>query len=518
MEKIRGKCGIAAVSLPEGKDASVGGAAYYLYKMLLQQQHRGQSSAGITTYNSKRARLIDTYKELGMVNEVFRSHHAQKNLAILNAYSGSKGIGHVRYATSGSDEDEDAQPFERRHGRLWKWFSFAFNGNIANFAELKEGLRDSGYHLVRDVDTELMMHFISKQLIGGKKRPVEEIFHALSQTFDGSYNIAYLDAEGRLVVARDPLGFKPVCFLGNEGIFAAASESCALESFSENGFKDVKPGELVLAENGSFEARRFAKSGKKAHCMFEWVYFANPSSVLDGKNVYQARWDLGAELAKNEFLETGKQEYVVVPVPDTSRPAADGYANTLGLVSMEGLLRNRYVGRTFIEGSDRHEKARQKYSVNKAIVSGKKIILVDDSIVRGTTSKSLVEYIRKVGKPEEIHLRVSSPPIRCPCFYGIDMSTLQELIAPKHLGKEGVIAPGKMDDVPKEAVEAIGKELGVDSLQFQTIGGLVRAIGLDWKDLCLACLTGHYPTESGQSLIKKAVENRAQGCRKRTYS
>lgn len=516
MAEVKEECGLAALSLPKKRQGKE--LVSLLHDMLLRQQHRGQLGTGITTFNKDRRQVIDTYKELGSVSKVFRLHHPGKNKAISEKFAGSKGIGHVRYATSGLNGEEDTQPFERHHGKLWKWFSFAFNGNIANFSELKQKLKESDYHLVREIDTELIMHFISKELTRDKKIPVEEIFEGLSQTFDGAYNIVYLDAEGRLAAARDPLGFKPLCFLEKEGVFAAASESCALEPFAENGFRDVKPGELVVVEGDSFEIKRFAKAGKKAHCMFEWVYFANPSSVLEGKNVYQTRWNLGVELAKNEFLETKKDDYVVVPVPDTSRPAADGYANSLGLVSMEGLLRNRYIGRTFIEGSDRYEKAMQKYSVNKAIVKGKKIILVDDSIVRGTTSRSLVDYIKKIGKPKEIHLRISCPPIRCPCFYGIDMSTLQELVIPRLLKESEIIAGGKTEDVPKKVIETVEKELGVDSLQFQTIEGLIKAIGLEKNDLCLACLTGHYPTESGQNLIKKAVENRKQGSGKRTYS
>jgi amidophosphoribosyltransferase len=512
--ELKESCGLAAISLPEKQGNDL---VPMLYKMLLRQQHRGQLGAGITTYSKGRPQLIDTYKDLGSVTKVFRLHHTGKSQAISKRYSGSKGIGHVRYATSGQDEVMDVQPFERHHGRRWKWFSFAFNGNIANFSELRQELGKSDYHLVRDIDTELIMHFISKQLAGEKKKPLEEVFQGLEQVFDGAYNIVYLDAEGRLAVARDPLGFKPMCFLEKGGFFAAASESCALEPFSENGVLDLKPGEVACVENGSAEVKKFAESKSKAHCMFEWVYFANPASVIEGKSVYQVRWNLGKELAKAETLEAGSRDYVVVAVPDTSKPAADGYADHLGLVSKEGLLRNRYLGRTFIEGSSRHDKAMEKYSINKPIVKGKKVILVDDSIVRGTTSKALVEHLRKAGKPAEIHLRVSCPPIRCPCFYGIDMSTLNELIVPRHLG-DGEIVSEKGGDVSGKVVEKVEREIGVDSLRFQTIGGLLRAIGLERKDLCLACLTGLYPTEKGEALIKKAIQERHKKAGKRTYS
>jgi len=507
LEEKKEECGIAAVSLPKNmKNPPIGGAAYYLYKMLLQQQHRGQNSAGITTYRKQRMQIIDTYKELGIVNKVFRSYDMKKNKSILEHYSGTKGIGHVRYATSGSDKAGNAQPFERHHGRLWKWFSFVYNGHIANFSELKKELRSASYHLVHNTDTELVMHYISKLLAGNKKPDLANLFGELSETFDGAYNISYINAEGLLAVVRDPLGIRPACYNYNNGFFIAASESCALTSYEIEDIKNIKPGEIVIIENDSVEVKRFAKKKKAAHCMFEWVYFSNPASVLDNASVYETRWKLGEKLARNETMDIKDKDFVVVAVPDTAKPAAAGYANKTGLPSMEGLIRNRYVGRTFIESGNRLEIAREKYNVNKSVIEGKKVILVDDSIVRGTTGKAFIEMLRKRGKPKEIHMRVSCPPIKYPCYYGTDMSTLHELAAPKHMSLDEVQAIGI--DVSDKVIEKIGKEMGLDSLAYQKIEGVKKSINLPEESdgLCMACLTGKYPTECGKKLFCKALQ------------
>ena len=511
LEEKREECGIAAVSLPKGmKTPPLGGAAYYLYKMLLQQQHRGQNSAGITTYNSKRMQLIDTHKELGMVSKVFRSHHMGKNKSILERYAGTRGIGHVRYATSGSDSEGNAQPFERHHGILWKWFSFAFNGHIANYSDLKQELMRSSYHLVRDTDTELVMHYISKAFAGDTKADFVDAFASLGETFDGAYNISFINAEGNIVVARDPVGVRPLCYSRQDNFLYAASESCALTASEPENIMDIKPGEMVIVENDSVEVKRFAKKRQTAHCMFEWAYFANPASVIDGVSVYETRWRLGELLAKREPLELNS-DYVIVAVPDTATPVASGFANSVGLPSMEGLIRNRYVGRTFIEGENRAEIAREKYNVNRSVIEGKKVILVDDSIVRGTTGKSFIEMLRKRGKPKEVHMRVSCPPIKYPCFYGTDMSTLHELTAPRHMTLDEVQTTGI--DASEKAIEKIGKEMGLDSLVYQNIEGLKKAICLPEESggLCMACLTGEYPTECGKKLFCKALQDFVKG-------
>ncbi len=521
MAEVHEECGIAAAALPAKslKSAPKGGAAFYIVKMLLQQQHRGQLSAGLATYSQERRELIRTHRNLGTVREAFRLAHSGKAASLFEHYSGISGIGHVRYSTSGSNELSCVQPFERRHGRMWKWFSVAFNGNIANYAELKQQLEKSKYHLVREVDTEVIMHFIAKSFLGEKRREMADAFSELPQTFDGAYNIVYLNAEGTVVALRDPLGFKPLCYSidGEDGIFAA-SESCALTNVAADNIHSLEPGQMLIVEDGSARVERFAKSKQKAHCMFEWVYFSNPASIIDGKNVYEARWNLGKGLAKIETLNVNSEDYIVVPVPDTARPAADALAHSLGIPSMEGLLRNRYIGRTFIEGEERARLVKDKYTVNKPVLRGKKVLLVEDSIVRGTTTKGLVNYIRREANPKEIHVRVTCPPIKCPCFYGIDMSTMTELIAPRHMGREEINATGV--DASEKAIEGIRQEIGADSLLYLPIKSMLRGIDAERgeHDLCRACLSGEYPTACGKVLLEKAKAAMRKGSTKRTYS
>ncbi len=518
MADVKEKCGVAAVYLPKPLDKyPVGGAAFYLYKMLLQMQNRGQLSAGITTYNKDREQLLDTYKKLGTVNEVFWTRVPEKSAGVFSKYAGNKGIGHVRYATCGSELEALAQPFERHHGRIWKWFSFAFNGNIANFAELRNQLKKSHYHLVHNTDTEMILQYIAKGFIGEKKPSLVDVFSKLGEKFDGAYSLVFINGEGTIIALRDPYGFRPLCYSSDDKFTGVASESVSLTNLSSEFVNFIEPGKMLIIRDGHTEIKRFAKCKRKAHCMFEWVYFANASSILDGKSVYRTRWRLGEELAKSEPLKTD-HDYIVVGVPDTAKPAADALAHSLGIPSMEGLIRNRYVGRTFIEGNNRAERAREKYTIVKSVLKGKKVLLVEDSIVRGTTGRALVNYIREKGKPKEIHVRVSCPPIRAPCFYGIDMSTLGELIAPRHMSKEEIRTTG-MHDLDEKTVEKIRKEIGADSLVYQSLRGLVNAIRFNSgaKDLCMACLTGEYPTPYGKRLYKKAKSNSEKGINKRTY-
>lgn len=518
--ELKEECGVAAVYLPKSLEHYPrGGAAYYLYKMLLQMQNRGQLSAGITTFNGKRQQIIDTYKKVGTVSEVFATRKKTVALELMDKYNGTKGIGHTRYSTSGGDDEGSAHPFERHHGRKWKWFSFAFNGNIANFTELKSELEKKQYHLVRNSDTEVILHFLEKEQLGEKKTPMDHVFANLAEKFDGAYNIAYVDAQGRLAVARDPFGIRPMCYSVSDEFVGAASESVALENLSSNGIKSLKAGEVMLIENDSVEVKRYAKSPRNAHCMFEWVYFANAASLIEGKSVYQVRWNLGVELAKTEPFDVKGPEWLVVPVPDTARPAADAYAHTIGVPAMEGFIRNRYVGRTFIESTDRLEKVKEKFYVNRPILKDKKIILIDDSIVRGTTSRALIDYLRMKAKVREIHMRVTCPPVRSPCFYGIDMSTIGELIANQVSTNDQIRQTGWVN-IDKKIVDKIARKIGVDSLEYMSLEGLVKSIGLEngKKDLCAACLTGEYPTEWGQKLRVKALDRFERGLEmKRTY-
>lgn len=515
MADLREQCGLAAVHLFKPlRRQHLGKAAYYLYRMLLQQQNRGQVSAGISTFNAEREQLILTRKEIGLVNEVFRANHPEKNNAILQQLSGSSGIGHVRYATCGQDRKDYAMPFERAHGRKWKWFSFGYNGNLANFVELKKELEKANYHITRNVDSEVIMHFIAKQLVGEKRPSYKTAFSNLARIFDGAYNLVYLNAEGTLLAARDPIGFKPLSYASDAEKIMIASETSAFSDQGVEKIRDVQPGEMVKVENGTVAVERFARSKRTARCMFEWVYFANVSSVLDGKPVYDVRTALGKELAKIESEEIGS-DHIVVGVPDTATPAAAAMAFALGAPLKEGLIRNRYVGRTFIESNNRADKVRDKYTLIKSVLKGKKVILVEDSIVRGTTTAGVVERVKKEGKAREVHVRVSCPPIRYPCFYGIDMSTLAELIMPKHSSYDLMDAGSKQ--VTEKEANAVAKEIGADSVIYQPIEGLVKAIGFRENELCLACLNGCYPTQCGKALLCKAAQQFKKGERKRTY-
>lgn len=514
LDDLHEECGICAVYIKENGDAA-NKALFYLYKLMLNLQNRGQLSAGITTYSPNRAQLLDTYKDLGHVNEVFKTSNREKSFEIFKRYAGTKGIGHVRYATSGSEEKGCAQPFERHHGRKWKWFSFGFNGNLANYTELKQALLDKkeDYHITYDNDTEIIMHYIARELKGDIRPNLVHVFSNLAKKFDGCYNITFINAEGEIIVTRDPYGFRPVVygFSEDEKIFMAASESVALVNCGIKDIKPLQPGYLIHIKDDKVVIKKFAESKRISHCMFEWVYFSNVSSVLDNRSVYITRCNLGRELAK---LETQKidEDCIAVPVPDTAKAAGDAFAYELNIPSREGIIRNRYVGRTFIEGSSRNDKVSNKYTALRNVLEDKRVFLVDDSIVRGNTTRQLVRYLKEEGKAKEIHVRITCPPIRAPCFYGIDMSTVSELLVPKYEKKPGIT------DISKEVCSEIAKDIGADSLIYQTVEGLIKSIDLPKNNLCTACITGSYPTPWGEKLFREAWENYRKGVKDRTYA
>ncbi|MEK6808543.1 MAG: amidophosphoribosyltransferase [Nanoarchaeota archaeon] len=514
-DDIHEECGIAAVYVKQNADAE-NKALFYLYRLLLNLQNRGQLSAGITTFNKNRPVILNTYRDLGSVNEVFKTSNKLKSIELFRRYAGNKGIGHVRYSTSGKDDKSYAQPFERKHGRLWKWFSFCFNGNLANYRELKMNLiTQKDYHLSYDTDTEIIMHYISMELQGEKSPDLVKVFHEISKKFDGAYNIAFMNAYGDMVIARDPLGNRPLCYAERDGVLVAASESNALLNCGFDDFKRLEPGHLILIKDDKVSIKKFADVERKAHCMFEYVYFSNVSSVMNGKAVYVARTNMGKELAKIETNKVG-YDHVVVPVPDTAKAAGDAYAFDIGIPSKEGLIRNRFVGRTFIESTGREDKIQSKYTALREILHDKKVLLIDDSIVRGTTTKQIVSYLKEKGGAKEVHIRVSCPPIIGPCYYGIDMSTITELLVPKYLRGLNIKFG---EPLPKEILDKIAKELGADSLIYQTVEGLVRAIDLPKEELCLACLNGDYPTKWGRKLYKDSLEkfNKGTNEEKRDY-
>ena len=522
MAELFHECGIAAVyHLPQSPvspsdDASpepvsplipsgkIEDTSRLMVQMLLDIQNRGQLAAGITRFHPEEDRLLSTHKDVGTVTEVFHLNQPERSRELMNKHLGRAAIGHTRYATCGLDDRSNAQPFEREHIEKPKWFSFAFNGQLANYPQLRdEILADPNFHLARDTDTEIIMHMIAREFSEDRDISLVDVLKSISHRLDGAYNIVFLSADGRMFVARDPLGMRPLCYAVEGQMFAAASESVALAhlGFKEENIHSLEPGQAVIIENGELSIRRFAESPRKAHCFFEWIYFANVASTLDDRSVYVTRKRLGEELAKQETIQCDR-DTIVVPVPDTAKAAADSMAYCLDLPSLEGLIRNRYVGRTFIDGANRADKVRMKYTPLKEVLEGKRVLLVEDTIVRSTTMKALVRQLKERGHAKEVHVRVACPPIISPCFYGIDMSTIGELFAPKFMDD--------MELTPEIEAE-MAETIGADSLRYLPVSAIKRSIGIEESDLCQACVDCRYPTDAGQQLYQIALNQREQG-------
>jgi amidophosphoribosyltransferase len=508
MSDLHHECGIAAVYHLPGRETSPlcpsqgpDEVSRLIPRMLLDVQNRGQLSAGMTSWGPGRQQLLETYRGLGSVSEVFRLSHRGKAESIMKQCIGRAAIGHVRYATCGKDDLSYAQPFERHHLQKHKWFSFGFNGQLANYAELRDKLlADDDHHLTRATDTEIIMHEISRELSGDRRPPLVDVMHNVAKRFDGAYCIALVNALGEMVIARDPLGLRPLSYAIEGPLLAAASESVALLNlgFSNRSIRSLEPGEMIYVDGREIRIERFADSSQRSHCFFEWIYFANVASTLDGRSVYLSRKVLGEELARLETVPID-EDTVVVPVPDTSKCAADAMAYKLGVPSVEGLIRNRYSGRTFIEGGDnRMSKAQSKYTPLREVLEGKRVLLVEDSIVRSTTMRVLINRIREVGKAREIHVRVACPPIVAPCFYGIDMSTISELFAPQFMHQDRPV---------EETFAAMALELGAESLRYLPIDSIAKSVDRPPNELCRACLTGEYPTPAGRQLYEIALGN-----------
>jgi amidophosphoribosyltransferase len=513
MDELHDECGVAAIyhfdSPQPSPLAPAQGADHVsrmMPRMLLDLQNRGQLAAGFTTFNPRRGKVLDTFKQVGTVIEAFRLNHQAKFESIMREYAGRAAIGHVRYATCGGNDRNYAQPFERIHGRKWKWFSMAFNGQLSNYKDLRdELLAKTDYHLMRDLDTEVIMHYLSYELRGDQRPDLVQVFKNLSERFDGAYNLVFVNALGDLVVFRDPKGFRPLCYAREGALFAAASESVALTNLGFTSVKTLEPGEMIVIQDNEFRLERYAPKQQTSHCFFEWIYFANVASVLDNHSVYLSRSRLGKELAMQEIRLNRvplDDDTIVVPVPDTGKAAADAMAFELALPSVEGLMRNRYIGRTFIEGANRGDRVRMKFTPLREVMQGKRVLLIEDSIVRSTTLKALLNLIRDRGGAREVHVRVACPPIIAPCFYGIDMSTVTELFAPHFMEGKTITA---------DEQEAMALELGADSLFYLPLDAVARCIGMPEERLCRACLTGHYPTPAGERLYKLAVRSNRDG-------
>jgi len=451
------KCGVVGASLAD-RDA-----ARPLYYSLYALQHRGQESAGVVTHDG-----FQQYEhvEMGLVGDAFSP-------ADLESLKGSNGIGHVRYPTEGGVNECCAQPFSVsfKSGSL----GLAHNGNLVNTAEIRDELAALGHAFTSTGDTEVIAHDLARNLLE------EDLVRAVKSTMDrvhGSYSLTIMHDETVMGV-RDPQGNRPLCIGELEDGYVIASESVAIDTLDGELVRDVRPGELVvLRPDGSgFDSYHLVDREHTAHCFFEHVYFARPDSVVNGELVYEVRRDLGAKLWEESGIETD----VVMPVPDSGRAFASGYAEAAGEAGSdvefaEGLMKNRYVGRTFIMPTqDERERAvRLKLNPIKSTVEGASVTLIDDSIVRGTTSTQLVELLRDAGA-EEVHVRIGSPPIVAPCYLGIDMASREELIA------------------ADRSVEDIRGAIGADSLSYLSIDAITDALGKADADLCLGCVTGEYP-------------------------
>ena len=461
-----------------------------LYLGLISQQHRGQESTGISIL--KIGGNIVTYKDKGLVSEVL-------NQSVLSRFWGNVGIGHNRYATTGAqefDSQDYMQPFHFKNNETQ--FSLAFNGTIPNYAEIKQTLETRGRVFVTNTDTEVIAQLIASISLETKNWP--EILKKASKSLDGSYSLLVLTNQGDIYAIRDPLGFKPLCIgeLKTESriYHIVSSESCGIDVLGGTLIRDVEPGEVVhLSHLKELHSEMLVKSDRTALCQFEFVYFARPDSIIDGVSVAQVRRRLGIYLARNDPLLNDskfRENAIVVPVPDSGRSVAIGYAHEANLPYVEGLMKNRYVWRTFIMPGQKNREAAVKEKLNpiKSFVKGKNTIILDDSIVRGTTTKKIINLIRDAGALS-VDVRISSPPVIRPCYMGMDFPMTSELIAGHFKELYGE------DDY----IEEIRKKIGADSLRYQTIEDLVDAIGKSKNELCMACLTGEYPLKSVKKII-----------------
>jgi amidophosphoribosyltransferase len=456
LKEACGICGVCSFNQDSSK---------LIYQGLITLQHRGQESCGISTFDKER---ISLKKSMGLVTNFFTEN-------VLSELKGKMGLGHVRYSTAGTSCIDDAQPIMTNYPK--RGIVLGFNGNIVNFTDLRKQLSLSGRLIQSKSDAEVITHIIAEEFI--RTKDIETAIYNCMNRIEGAYSVGILTGEGELIVFRDPYGFKPLVFGQNEEMKMFASESVAMDINGIENVSDINPGEVMIIREENKERKQLFPCTRKAHCMFEYVYFSRPDSILNGKCVYDARIKLGQNLAKT----FGGNGDIIVPVPDTARPVAEGIARETGLPVIEGLIKNRYVFRTFImpEQQSRDKAIKVKLNPVRSVLKDKHVILVDDSIVRGTTSRRTVDLIKNAGA-KRVDMWISCPPIVSPCFYGIDMATHVELVAANN-------------PVPK-----IAEMIHADELCYQTIEGLIDATGFKEDELCIACLNGRYPTPKAQQL------------------
>jgi amidophosphoribosyltransferase len=446
-DKFHDECGVFGIwNHPE--------AANVAYLGLYALQHRGQESAGIAATDGQ---SFHTEKAMGWVADVFGPER-------LRRLPGHRAIGHVRYSTAGSSKLRNAQPITANTAR--GPIAIAHNGNLTNAEALRREMEREGAIFQSNSDTEVILHLLARAPAGTL---AEQLPHALRQV-TGAYSLLILTPDAMYAV-RDPNGFRPLGLGRLTDSWVVASETCALDLIEAKYEREVEPGEIVVISEAGVQSRRYAPAGERLHCVFEYVYFARPDSVLWGRNVHTVRKALGRELAREHPVEAD----IVIPVPDSGTSAALGFSEQSGVRYEMGLIRNHYVGRTFIEPKQgiRHFGVKVKLNPMREMLEGRRVVVVDDSIVRGTTSRKIVRMIRNAGA-REVHMRISSPPIKWPCYYGIDTPTRRELIGASH------------------NVEEIRRYVGADSLGYLSLEGMLKATGADPSHFCHACFTGNY--------------------------
>ncbi|MBS4538899.1 amidophosphoribosyltransferase [Clostridium sp. D2Q-11] len=461
-DKLKEECGVFGIYSKSIEDIS-----QRIYFGLISLQHRGQESAGIAVCKDKR---MNYYKEMGLVREVF-------NEKILKRLEGNIGIGHVRYSTTGDSHVINAQPLVVQY--IGGSIALAHNGNLINAPKIRKEMEKQGYIFQTSIDTEVIATLIAKNYSYG----LEESLIRTMKSIKGAYalNLIY---EDKLIGVRDPNGLRPLAIGKLDDGYVLSSESCAFNVIGAEYIRDVEPGEIVIIDDNGINSITFSNEKKKALCSFEFVYFSRPDSILDGRSVYKSRIEAGKILSKEAPVEAD----LIMSVPDSGTLAAIGYSEESGIPFREGLIKNKYLGRSFIEPSQdmRELLVKLKLSVLRENVEGKRIILVDDSIVRGTTSKKIISMLKKAGA-KEIHVRVSSPPVKYSCYFGIDTPERKHLIASEY------------------SLEEIRQRIACDSIAFLSEEGLIKSIGLK-DNICTACFKGDYPMEVPDTLCKFSME------------
>jgi len=463
---IHEECGV--FGLFSGRPIDAAGLSYYgLYAL----QHRGQESCGIVVGDDG---LFFSHRDLGLVSDVF----SKEVLASFPA--GTMAVAHTRYGTTGGTSRNNCQPIEVNHqkGRM----AIAHNGNLSNAAELRSALELTGAIFHTSSDTEIIAYIVTKERLSAPS--IEEALSRAMNTLEGAYSLVLMSPQ-KLICARDLHGFRPLCYgIMKDGTYAVASESCALDAIGARFVRDIEPGEiLVFGRDGIQSRREHCGKAAKRPCVFEYIYFARPDSVIDGQSVHEARINAGRILAGGDDIEAD----IVIGVPDSGLDAALGYSRESGIPYDIGLIKNKYVGRTFIAPSGRGDQVKIKLAAVESAVKGKRVVLIDDSIVRGTTSGRIVSLLREAGA-KEIHMRVSAPPFLYPCYYGTDIDSSENLIACHH------------------SVREIAQMIGADSLVFLPVERLGELAGNE--SFCSACFDGQYPTKVPTDTRKSRFEQR----------